>query len=210
MPVLASFYSYFWNLRAHNGELPRVHKRPPNSPPNGVPNGSGKANHFGAVSGPPRVSKTPLRTARNQLVAASGPLFRDHFRPTPRQQNTAQDRSEPLGATSGPLREHSGTTSEPPWGLLTAKHRSGPLKTSSGQLRHHFGTTSEPPRGLQTAKQRSVGPLNASRGTAQGRSWASRPQDTAANRSTPARDQLRLHYSSAFWASKPQNTARDR
>ena len=161
MPVLSSFYNYFWNLQAHNGELPRVHKRPPNSPPNGAPNGPGKANHFGAVSGP-------------------------HFRPTPRQQNTAQDRSKPA-------RGHFGTTSEPPRGRLTAKHRSGPLKTSSGQLRDHFGTTSEPPQGLQTAKQRSVGPLKTSKGTAQGRSWASRPQNTAANRSKPARDQLRPH-----------------
>ncbi len=126
MPVLSSFYNYFWNLRAHNGELPRVHKRPPNSPPNGAPNGSGKANHFGAVSGPPRDSKTPLRTARNQLGATSGPLFWDHFRPTPRQQNTAQDHSKPA-------RSHFGTTSEPPRSLLIAKHRSGPLRASRPQ-----------------------------------------------------------------------------
>ena len=81
--------------------------------------------------------------------------------------------------------------------LGTAKHCSGPLKTSSRQLQDDFGTTSEPPQGLQTVKQRSAGLLKTSSGPAQGRSWVSRPQNTAQNRSKPAPSQLETPLSTA-------------
>ncbi len=109
---------------------------------------------LGTTFGPPRDSKTLLRTAQNQLGATSGPL-RDHFGAAsgpPDRKTPLKTTQNQLGPTSGPLRDHFGAVSGPPdrktalsrtaqnqqgnssrplLGLQAAKHRGEPVQTSS-------------------------------------------------------------------------------
>ena len=66
--------------------------------------------YFGTTFGPPRDSKTPLRTAQNQLGATSGPL-RDNFGAASRPP----DRKTPLRTSPNQLDTSSVPTSSAFW-----------------------------------------------------------------------------------------------
>ena len=123
---------------------------------------------LGTTFGPPRDSKTLLRTAQNQLGATSGPL-RDHFGAAsgpPDRKTPLKTTQNQLGPTSGPLQDHFGAVSGPPdrktalsrtaqnqqgnsfrpfLGLQAAKHRGEPVKTSSRPAPSPLAAHSGPP-----------------------------------------------------------------